>query len=167
MKIGFKELHKINKLLRKYGKELGKVINKHGKEVVKLAKEEAVEILGTLKQKAADLDSAISDIGGIENFLKLMCSIEEEMIEFLTLDSIVSWSKEHRPASTDRVAILLLDSSLLSDEYKMENYNYCCLVCFLDENDELIESKVKYFYATYMEKRLTETFGDKDMIILK
>ena len=152
MKIGFKEL---------------RCINKHGKEIVILAKDEAIELLGTLKQKAADLDSAIKDIGGIENFFKLMCSIEEEVIEFLTLDSIVSWSKENRPTSADKAAILLLDSNVLSDECKIENCKYCCLACFLDEDDEVIESKVKYFYATYMEKRLTETFGDKDMIILK
>lgn len=167
MKIGFKELHKVNKLLKKYGKELEKIINKHGKEVVKFVTEEAIEILGTLKQKAVDLDSAISDMGGIENFFKLMCSIEEEMTEFLTLDSIVSWCKENRPASADKAAILLLDSSMFSGEYKMENCNHGCLACFLDKDDELIESKVKYFYATYMEKRLTETFGDQDMIILK
>ena len=171
MKIGFRELNKINKHLNKYlkksGKEIGKFIDKYGKDISKIVVEEGGKVIDYLKQKVDDIDSAISDMGGIENFFKLMFSIEEEMIEFLTLDSIISWCKENRPAAADKAVILLLDSSMFSGENKMENCNHGCLVWFLDENDELIESKVKYFYATYMEKRLTETFGDKDMIILK
>lgn len=162
-----KFLHKANKELKKYGKEFGKTFDKYAKDITEIVAKEGGKVIDYLKQKVNDIDSVISDMGGIENFFKLMFSIEEEMIEFLTLDSIISWCKENRPAAADKAAILLLDSSMFSGENKMENCNHGCLVCFLDENDELIESKVKYFYATYMEKRLTETFGDKDMIILK
>ena len=72
-----KFLHKANKELKKYGKEFGKTFDKYAKDITEIVAKEGGKVIDYLKQKVNDIDSVISDMGGIENFFKLMFSIED------------------------------------------------------------------------------------------
>ena len=173
MKIGFRELNKINKHLNKYlkksGKEIGKFIDKYGKDISKIVVEEGGKIIEYLKEKASDIDEAIDNAGGLENVLKTLWNTEEEVVDVLTLEMMISWCKQNLSSDTERAraVILLLKPSQFPDDSKIDDCRFCWFVGFLDNNDDIIDSKMKYFYSDTMDLNLKETFGDKDMIILK
>lgn len=173
MKIGFRELNKINKHLNKYlkksGKEIGKFIDKYGKDISKIVVEEGGKIIEYLKEKASDIDEAIDNAGGLENVLKTLWNTEEEVVDVLTLEMMISWCKQNLSSDTERAraVILLLKPTQFPDDSKLDDCRFCCFVGFLDNNDDIIDSKMKYFYSDTMDLNLKETFGDKDMIILK
>ena len=105
MKIGFKELNKINKHLNKYlkksGKEIGKIIDKYGKDISKIVVEEGGKIIEYLKEKASDIDEAIDNAGGLENVLKTLWNTEEEVVDVLTLEMMISWCKQNLSSDTE------------------------------------------------------------------
>lgn len=162
-----KELYKMNKIFKKYGKKIEKTLDKYGKEAVKLVEEEAPKFLEYAKQKIDGFDKIIEDMGGIGEVFKMLWSTEEEAVDLLTMEMIISWCKESLPKGADKAVVLRLNAEefMVDDEYSKYHYRY--LACFLDENEEMIGSRMKYFYTNTIEERLTEAFGDKDMIILR
>lgn len=174
MKIGFENLYKINKVLKKYGKEVEKIFKPYRKDIEKLGIESFKTIetkcdqaIKILKEKADGFDRTIKECGGIENLLRLLWSTEEETSEVLSLETIISWCKENLPQTAKAAAILRLSPEKFPIDSE-EKYNFCCLACFLDANDDIIDNfKMKYFYANSMDIRLEDSFGDKDMVILK
>ncbi len=174
MKMGFKSLFRANKILKKYGKEIDKTfkpyrkdIEKLGSEVFKKVEAECAQAIKTLKEKVDNFDNAIEEIGGMKNLVLLLWSTEEETLDVLTLEAIISWCKENLPKDADKTVVLRLSPENFPDNQE-EEYKQVYLTCFLDKNDDVIKnSRMKYFYANSIDIRLEDSFGDKDMIILK
>lgn len=174
MKMGFKSLFRANKILKKYGKEFNKILKPYRKDIEKLggkaftfAEAKADQIINTLKEKVDDFDIVMEEIGGLENLVLLLWSTEEETLDVLTLEAIISWCKENLPKDADKAVVLRLSPENFPDNQE-EEYKQVYLTCFLDKNDDVIEnSRMKYFYANSIDIRLEDSFGDKDMIVLK
>ena len=166
--------------LERMAKEsIGKVTKKadtsnfKAEEVAKNFKETLVGMLQPLQEKAGEYQAVIKEMGGIGALLKTAWNLEEETVNVVTFEALVTWSKRHFKKDKYSAACFLAPkqkgrlSSLFgkSEPDSLNEYN----LFFLDKNNQpLLDGSEphKIFYAKTVDADIKAQLADKNMLLL-
>lgn len=130
-----------------------------GKSILSKFSKALNAFLEKVGDKLGDYQNAIKEMGGTENFLKFLWNLEEENVDILTFEAVVSWAKKNIDSKKHCGACLL--ESKNKNEYHL---------FFLDkDNQPLLSGKDKHkiFYTTMIDEDLKLQFKNSSMLILK
>ena len=166
--------------LKKMAKDsIGSATNKTGIDnlnaevVAKNFKVSLLDMIRAFSDKIDEYQTLIKEMGGISALLKMAWNVEEETVEVLTFEALVTWSKRYFNQDKYSAVCFLAPkqkSSQISPLDKVSSGENEYNLFFLDKNDQpLLDGSEphKIFYAKALDADLKAQLADKNMLLLK
>ena len=130
-------------------------------------------MIRAFSDKIDEYQTLIKEMGGISALLKMAWNVEEETVEVLTFEALVTWSKRY--FNQDKYsAVCFLSPKQKSSQMppldKVSSGENEYNLFFLDKNDQpLLDGAEphKIFYAKALDADLKAQLADKNMLLLK
>ena len=166
--------------LKKMAKDsIGSATNKTGidtlnaEAVAKNFKVTLLDMIRAFSDKIDEYQTLIKEMGGISALLKMAWNVEEETVEVLTFEALVTWSKRY--FNQDKYsAVCFLSPKQKSSQMppldKVSSGENEYNLFFLDKNNQpLLDGSEphKIFYAKALDADLKAQLADKNMLLLK